>query len=1281
MATNPNKTYNFPCVELKMNALGRKLLLRCNPSAVIVKKPQSCLESALQRSTANFKNMIFGKNRTSRAYMAQSSTHDNISIHDDGTSTVAQTFLSARLDAVFRKRRQEVSGYQRQCFSTHRGTLYFVVLCIAFFCTSFASANRIIAQSLPTSATPTPDARLRTSPLVRYAAIDAWTTENGLPHNAILDLIQTRDGYLWFGSFNGAVRFDGKNFRLLRRSNTPLFGSNTITTLLEDMRGNLWFGVQEGGVVCLQPDGTMIRLDSTFGFRDKMVRAWTENRIQTSAERGTVYLTCNKGIYAISADSLRNVFRIRRDSIYNLDTPEVSQDILLDQQGGFWAATRIGLYYRPSRTNPRDLRKFDTTNGLPNISAECLYEDRSGTVWVGTRRGVCRFTNGKCIQDSALQNTTPVHDFVEDRAGNLWIGTDRGLLLWTKSTAQPQLLNITSDDGLTDNSVRSILEDNEGNIWVGTYYGGLNRLKRGIFSSITPRDGLVNAIVYSALEARDGAMWVATFGGVQRITPRATTTFSAGKGLQSNIARALAEDSVGNIWVGTYGALHKISPEGRITAYTMKDGLVDDQVRSVCVGRDGTIWIGTVGGMSAFRNGTFTAYTAQNGGLPSNSMLGIVQDRQGTLWISTNGGGVMRLNPRTGAKSYLKPKIDLPSDDAFQVTESPFGDEVWIPCNGGFVMWKDGKSTMFTMRDGLPDENVFHIMEDAQGMLWMTCNIGIFSISKQNVLECAHNRTKLSGTNLPDTKLLCQLYTKSDGLQTNSCNVPSTFCATRSGEFWIPMQKGVAIINPLKAEKNHILPPVICESALADTTATFFNAKSRTVTVPAGTEHLEFRYTALSLSAPEQNEFRFMLEGIDKHWVLAETRRTAYYTNLPPGTYTFRVIAANNSGVWNMTGDAVTVVVKAYFYQTWWFYAACGLALIGAGFGAVRVRTWRLKARAAVLEKMVHDRTQQLEEHSEEIERQNQEIKRQLDILDHQAREIELVNSTLNEKNIHLVEANTTLEEANAEIYRQQRILESQAADIELANAELQERNAQLQALNQEKNEFLGIATHDLKNPLAAIRMTVSLVQKYYDRMTKEEVQDRLSAVETSSERMTSIITNLLDINAIESGKFNVSLENIEINDLALKMVDEYRERASAKNIVIHYSCSSAPIHAFADKNVVMEVLDNLISNAVKYSPHGRNVYVRLKTSTEAVHIEVQDEGPGLSEDDKSKLFGKFTRLSARPTAGEHSTGLGLSIVKRMVEAMNGRVWCESELSMGAMFCVDLPHSSPNTHA
>jgi signal transduction histidine kinase len=297
------------------------------------------------------------------------------------------------------------------------------------------------------------------------------------------------------------------------------------------------------------------------------------------------------------------------------------------------------------------------------------------------------------------------------------------------------------------------------------------------------------------------------------------------------------------------------------------------------------------------------------------------------------------------------------------------------------------------------------------------------------------------------------------------------------------------------------------------------------------------------------------------------------------------------------------------------------------------------------------------------------------------------------------------LQRTNEEILRQQSILESQASEIELTNTELNstiesvhQRNYDLAELNREKNEILTIVAHDLKNPVSNIRMLSKLLRNDAEKLTVSEIQEFSGDIYTVSERMFELITTLLDVSAIEQGTLRFTNSVFEIASLAENVVFNYKARAQSKNIVLNFEQNQNnegleryPIVAYADKNATIQVLDNIISNAIKYSPHGKNVWVRILDDTEAVlvhptqqngllapsqqylRIEVQDEGPGLTTADKEKVFGKFTRLSAKPTAGEHSTGLGLSIVKRMVEGMNGLVWVESDHGKGATFVVLLP--------
>lgn len=237
----------------------------------------------------------------------------------------------------------------------------------------------------------------------------------------------------------------------------------------------------------------------------------------------------------------------------------------------------------------------------------------------------------------------------------------------------------------------------------------------------------------------------------------------------------------------------------------------------------------------------------------------------------------------------------------------------------------------------------------------------------------------------------------------------------------------------------------------------------------------------------------------------------------------------------------------------------------------------------------------------------------------------------------------------------------------------LEHQNSRLLKLNQEKNEFLGIAVHDLKNPLSAILGLSEFLKNDFDYLDKEQIIEYADMISQSGHLMFTLITNLLDVNAIESGmKTNLQLKPVDIQPILQTILANYLEPAKTKNIHLHYQELEHHFLIMGDANALHQILDNLISNAVKYSPHGKNIYIRLSAESETVCCEIIDEGPGLNEEDKTKLFGKFTRLSSKPTGNEHSTGLGLFIAKKLTEAIKGKVWCESEVGKGAKFTVEL---------
>jgi signal transduction histidine kinase len=296
----------------------------------------------------------------------------------------------------------------------------------------------------------------------------------------------------------------------------------------------------------------------------------------------------------------------------------------------------------------------------------------------------------------------------------------------------------------------------------------------------------------------------------------------------------------------------------------------------------------------------------------------------------------------------------------------------------------------------------------------------------------------------------------------------------------------------------------------------------------------------------------------------------------------------------------------------------------------------------------------------------------------------EAVGSAVNSANLYrylskpwnTADLNLTVKEALRAYYQERRLTQFYAnleKEVAKKTHELNEKNHALIELNQKKNEFLGIAAHDLKNPLSAIQGYAEMIKSDFDDMPKEEIIDIINKIHISSRQMFELVKNLLDVNAIEVGKQELSLTNLDIKPLLQTLVEYYHQKAAQKNIQLQCKCTEKQYYVRAEKNTVYQILDNLLSNAVKYSPPNKYISVCLAKNNEYIYCKIRDQGPGFSDEDKPKLFGQFTRLSAKPTGGEHSTGLGLFIVKKLVEAMQGKVWCESQLGQGTTFIVKLP--------
>jgi streptogramin lyase len=589
--------------------------------------------------------------------------------------------------------------------------------------------------------------------------------------------------------------------------------------------------------------------------------------------------------------------------------------------------------------------------------------DRAGNIWIGTDGGgLYRVRDGVVTPFGAAEGLPNrfIRALLPDKEGNLWIGTDGGgVYRFRDGKFSP----FSTRQGLSNDFTMSLFEDREGSLWIGTSGGGLNRLRDGAFTNLTTKDGLESDVVRAVMEDSKGRLWIATTGGgLTRIGDGDPFTYRAENGLASDLVFSIHEDQAGRIWAGTDGAGVTVIDGDRLRTYTTKDGLASDRVRTICGDREGNIWLGTTNGLSRFDGRGFHSYTLASG-LPGTSIRALLPAAGGGVWIGADGGGFsLLLNDKF--KTW-KPADGLSSPRIFALHEDSRG-VLWIGTSGGGLnRLANGKLTSIRSKDGLFDDVVFTILEDLFGSLWMTCNKGVFRVSRQELDDFAEGK-------LHNVRSIA--YGTADGMKSAECNggSPGGF-RSRDGRLLFPTILGLAAIDSSRIPVNTLPPPVRIEELVVDKEQLSPDPQLR---IAPGKEQFEFHYTALSLLVPSRVRFRYKLEGLDRSWIEAGSRRTAYYTNLAPGDYTFRVMACNNDGIWNEKGASIAFTLEPFFYQTRWFTALCvGLAGLTAA-GIFRLRLQGLENKRRELERLVTDRTSLLQERTEELQRAQEQLEK-----------------------------------------------------------------------------------------------------------------------------------------------------------------------------------------------------------------------------------------------------------------------------------------------------------------
>ncbi|MCI0707634.1 MAG: histidine kinase [Ignavibacteriae bacterium] len=740
---------------------------------------------------------------------------------------------------------------------------------------------------------------------VRGFVIDHWGMNQGLPQNSVNSICQTWDGYLWLATYGGLVRFDGVQFTVFDRFNTPGMKADRCTGLYEDTQGRLWIGTESG--LILYAGGTFKTYLSEDGLPSDLITKVIEDH------RGVVWaLTGGLPAY------------FRDDRFYTINPVRSGrgmEQMLLDNNSFLtWGKSRVFAIKGDSAFVVMEPKDFERLGG----DLRDIIRDKEGAVWVAlSPGGVLRFTPGRLKRfrtENGLASRYAHRLFLESN-GDVWVATYEGISVISKDS----VISITRADGLVDGQVNTITKDREGNIWVGMPTGGLHRLRRGLFKVLAKEQGLSTEAILSLCQRRDGSLLVGTScGGMYEIW-NGKVEFSALNRLTTNMCNwSVFEDSKGRIWLDASGLV--LIERNKTKTFDT----INERVFALYEDRKKRMWAGTANGLFYLAEEKGQQWKRIEG-LSNNDVRALHEDSRGNLWVGTVAG----LNKLAGDSIISFTAIPGLASHYFRSIHESEDGTLWFGSyGGGIVRLKNGRFSVITTREGLFDNIVSHIVEDQFGGFWIGCNRGIFRTSRRMLDDLADGKLQ---------RITVQSFDKADGLrnvETNGGFQPNAI-RIADGRILFPTIEGIAIVDPRDLQTNSLVPNVVIEKVY--TRAGAFHPDS----LPE-IEHedatLEIQYTALSFVNPQKVFFKHKLEGEDG-WSETRTLRSAFYTSLSPGTHTFQVVARNNDGVWNEEGATVKLVILPPYWMTWWFRTGVALTILSISVLLVNLRFRSLKQK------------------------------------------------------------------------------------------------------------------------------------------------------------------------------------------------------------------------------------------------------------------------------------------------------------------------------------------------
>ncbi|MCR5402132.1 MAG: hypothetical protein K6E78_11145, partial [Treponema sp.] len=763
-----------------------------------------------------------------------------------------------------------------------------------------------------------------------------WTTADGLPDMTITALLQNKKGYVYAGTYDGLVRFDGVEFVCYNSSIDPKYNFTSVRSIFEDSYGNLWVGHNDEGVSCFAPDGTIIQFTTKNGLPHNSIRAICEDldhNIWFGTASGLCYL--NKEHNFVVPNGLKEIGQ---------ETIQVSQ-LFCDSAGRVWITTAIENELFVFSNN--HLEHFNGITKIKNPSVNTVWQEKNGALWFGIspHYAVRIKDTEETVYDIGHDHTegTVVNEILQDSNGNYWFALDSGLTVIHNGS----YTYYDKRNGLADDYINRIIQDREGNLWIGFNRGGIEKLSQGKFRTVTMPIA-VNAICEDPLR---NLTWLGADDGLYCYKDNDFVNNFITEICKGQRVRHVEFTKDKELLVSFYSTISQlcVSPDNKIKSWSVPQGLAGLKCRVAIKTSNNDFYVGTTQGLSIIDGKTEKITTLnRSNGFDNEFIMCLYEDKDGLIWVGTDGGGIFVLEDKKIVRHYTT-EDGLVGNVIFKI--APIEDKLWICTGAGISAFDEEKNNFFCFNthNGLISGGIFQMICDYTRTVWMTTNRGVCSIGYEDLLEVIEGKK---------SRISVKFYGSSDGLISGGVTSTSLSMKDSLGRIWLTLIDGFSIYDPVRSGKNKEPPKIEIQEYTIDTVKKDYNGEN--IIIPPSGKRLNIKFTGLSFISSDSMTFSYKLAGFDKDYSEWNNNRMVSYTNLRPGTYQFTVRSQNSDEIKSDPCEPIIIIKKPYIWQEAWFWIVIAFTLAGTITLAVLSKIHKMKKYQIELEQKVEERTHDL---------------------------------------------------------------------------------------------------------------------------------------------------------------------------------------------------------------------------------------------------------------------------------------------------------------------------------